>query len=98
MKLKPQPIDGGALCPKCAQPMQRYAHAPRWQPKPGRCFYAWWDTCKPCKHMQHYSDALRPPTDDSDRSRQLADWIERKRDREREGEVAVAEQQLELKV
>jgi hypothetical protein len=43
---------------------------------PGRCFYAWWDRCEPCRQIQHYPDALRPPTDDSPKAKRLAAWIE----------------------
>jgi hypothetical protein len=44
-------IDGGKPCPKCKQPMQRWEHPG------GTGYYAWWDTCKRCSHVQHYPEA-----------------------------------------
>ena len=67
----------GAACPKCGQRMQRFEHTPAWRPKRGRCFYAWWDRCISCRHIQHYAKALRPPTDGGSKAKRLAKWIKR---------------------
>ena len=69
-------VGPGDPCPKCGQETQRFEHAPTWRPKRGRCFYAWWDRCMLCKRIQHYAEALRPPTDGSRRAKALAKWIE----------------------
>lgn len=39
--------------------MQRFEHAPSFQPRAGRCWFAYWDHCKPCGHIQHYEAARR---------------------------------------
>jgi hypothetical protein len=56
---------GGAPCPKCKRPMQRYKHSPQWSPMPGRGFYKWWDRCEPCAHFQHYATAYVAARDKS---------------------------------
>lgn len=55
---KTVPIEGGQSCPKCQWPMQRYRHSSEWTPKPKQpYFFAFWDVCRPCSHMQHYESA-----------------------------------------
>jgi hypothetical protein len=53
-----QPIEGGKFCPKCGRRMQRYRHEPSWSPKSNWSYYfAHWDRCRPCRHMQNYEAA-----------------------------------------
>ncbi len=62
-KQKRVKIEGGCLCPKCCRPMQRFKHVDGWEPKTGQWYYfAWWDKCRPCRHLQHYEEAkvIRP--------------------------------------
>jgi hypothetical protein len=33
--------------------------------------------CMLCRHIQHYAEALRPPTDGGRRAKALAKWIKR---------------------
>lgn len=54
-------VEGGKVCPKCEQRMQRYVHADGWQPKAGRGFYRWWDVCI-CGHHQQYFEAYVKPS------------------------------------
>lgn len=49
--------DGGKICPKCHQNMQRYEHPPGWVPRPRHFWFRYWDRCDPCGHMQLYSEA-----------------------------------------
>ena len=51
-------VEGGGLCPKCGEPMQRFKHGVGWKPQEGRSFYRYWDRCIPCAHFQNYPDAL----------------------------------------
>lgn len=40
--------------------MQRMKHRDGHIPKSGApYFYAWWDKCSPCLHLQHYAEARR---------------------------------------
>lgn len=53
-------ISDGENCPKCARVMDRFGHGPSWAPKPWQPYYfAWWDICAPCRHMQNYEPAKR---------------------------------------
>lgn len=57
-KKHPNEIEGGAPCPKCHRPMQRYQHPANWQPKPRQPYYfTYWDRCRPCRHWQMYEAA-----------------------------------------
>ena len=50
----------GAPCPKCANPMERMKHPDGFRPKADAPYYfAWWDRCRPCMHLQHYDEAKR---------------------------------------
>jgi hypothetical protein len=52
--------DDGKPCPKCRRPMERRSHPQGWEPKPGQPFYfAAWDYCRPCRHVQHYEAMKR---------------------------------------
>lgn len=55
--MKPAKIEGGARCPKCRHPMQRYQHGAEWRPMPGRSWYRFWDRCANCGRFQHYGAA-----------------------------------------
>lgn len=63
----------GRLCPKCSRPMRRLAHGLNWRPKAAQpYYYAYWDHCKPCRHIQHYEAAKiwvdpKPDTGEADR-------------------------------
>jgi hypothetical protein len=48
--------------------MERFEHTPEWQPRPGKAWYAFWELCPRCRHLQHYPEAWRPatPVDDED--------------------------------
>ncbi len=51
-------ISGGGFCPKCKELMQRVKHGPNWKPKDRQPYYfAYWDKCRNCRHMQHYEIA-----------------------------------------
>lgn len=51
-------LPGGNDCPKCKRPMQRFKHGPSWKPKARQpYFFAYWDICKPCRHIQMYEKA-----------------------------------------
>lgn len=51
-------VGTGANCPKCGRPMQGRRHVDGFIPPPGmRYWYAWWDFCRSCRHLQHYDDA-----------------------------------------
>lgn len=48
----------GADCPKCDHPMLRFRHPDGFVPKKAQPYYfAWWDVCRPCRHIQHYEEA-----------------------------------------
>lgn len=49
---------GGELCPKCVRIMTRREHGPNWKPKSRQPYYfAYWDVCTRCRHVQHYAVA-----------------------------------------
>lgn len=51
-------ISNGAQCPKCGKEMGRFSHPPHWEPKKHQPFYfAYWDRCRKCHHLQHYESA-----------------------------------------
>ena len=53
-------FSSGECCPKCGRVMDRYRHPNNWEPKDHQIlWYAYWDMCKPCKHLQHYERAKR---------------------------------------
>lgn len=43
----------GLACPKCSNPMERRRHS---QDPTTYYFFTEWDYCKPCRHLQHYSE------------------------------------------
>lgn len=51
-------IPGGKRCPKCSGRMDRFEHGDDWKPKADQpYYYAYWDKCSPCRHIQLYDDA-----------------------------------------
>jgi hypothetical protein len=51
-------IGDGFECPKCNKAMQRREHkemTPKILSQP--YYFAFWDCCTPCRHMQHYEEA-----------------------------------------
>lgn len=58
-KLKHYIILGdGEKCPKCSKFMQRRKRRVLPEEK-GQIYYLEWDYCRPCRHVQHYSDLMR---------------------------------------
>jgi|SRR6516162_3002944 hypothetical protein len=48
-------MSNGEPCPKCGQIMRRDSHDDDWRPRPGqRYYFAAWDYCADCRHVQHY--------------------------------------------
>lgn len=57
-KPKSLAIGEGGPCPKCSKTMQRFTHPKGWKPKADQPYYfAYWDRCSPCMHLQHYDAA-----------------------------------------
>lgn len=57
----------GYACPKCNKPMQRREHPAGWKPQAAQPYYfLFWDTCKACRHIQHY-EAAKVHIDDNGR-------------------------------
>jgi hypothetical protein len=56
--------------------MARKAHPSGWKPKPAAPYYfKYWDTCKKCRHIQHYEDAKCYLADDGPRiTERTSDW------------------------
>lgn len=55
---KARHVGEGSPCPKCGQTMRRCEHGPEWKPRADQPYYfAYWDKCRPCGHMQHYEAA-----------------------------------------
>jgi len=53
-------LNKGGQCPKCDEPMERRTHTAQWRPKRGKPYYfAYWDWCGSCLHLQHYEVAKR---------------------------------------
>lgn len=58
--MQPKSLGRGKPCPKCEKPMQRCGHKDAWKPRPDQPYYfAYWDHCRRCRHIQHYEAAKR---------------------------------------
>lgn len=53
-------VGRGKGCPKCKRKMVRKSHPEDWSPRSSQPYYfAYWDVCGKCRHVQHYEDAKR---------------------------------------
>ena len=57
-KLNIVTVGTGADCPRCGRPMERRGHADGFIPPPQlKYYFAYWDWCSDCRHVQHYEEA-----------------------------------------